>query len=69
MIIATRKGVDPHGNRWEETIIRTGEEAFRLEVRSGDPDDCFDADMNLQELSEYTRTAVEPFVWAVAASC
>ncbi len=62
MIIATRKGIDPHGNRYEETVVRTGDEAFRLEVRSDDPDDCFDADLTLQELFECTgKTAVKPF--------
>ena len=66
MIIATRKGIDPHGNRCEETVVRTGDEAFRLEVRSDDPEDCFDTNLNLGELFEYTRrTAVKPFMWAV----
>ena len=65
LIIATRKDTDPHGNKWEETVVRTGEAAFRLEVRSDDPDDCFDANLNLQELFEYTKTAVVPFVWTV----
>ncbi len=66
MIIATRKGTDPHGNRYEEKVVRTGDEVFRLEVRSDDPEDCFDANMDLQELFEYTRkTAVKPFVWTV----
>jgi len=65
MIIATRKGTDPHGNRYE-TVVRTGDETFRLEVRSDDSEDCFDADLNLQELFEYTgKTAVKPFVWTV----
>jgi hypothetical protein len=66
MIIATRKGTDPHGNRYEETVVRTGEVAFRLEVRSDDPEDCFDAILNLQELFEYTgKTAVKPFIRTV----
>jgi hypothetical protein len=65
MIIATRKGTDPHGNKWGEKVVRTGEESFRLEVRSDDPDDCFDANLNLQELFEYTGTAIKPFVWTV----
>src|ERR1700704_3852588 len=49
MIIATRKDTDPHGNRWEEKVVRTGDETFRLEVRSDDPEDCFDANLTLQD--------------------
>jgi hypothetical protein len=65
VIVATRKGIDPDGNSWEETIVRTGDETFRLEVRSDEPDDCFDQDMTLRKLFDYMRkTAVQPFVWA-----
>lgn len=66
MIIASRKGIDLHGNKFEETVVRTGGESFRLEVRSDDPDDCFDEELSLQELFEYTKkTAIKPFVWTV----
>jgi hypothetical protein len=65
MIIATRQDTDPHGNRYEETVVRVGDDAFRLEVRSDDPADCFDAILDLQELLEYTRAAVKPFLWTV----
>jgi hypothetical protein len=64
-IIATRNGTDVHGNRWAETIVRTANETFRLEVRSDDPDDCFDEELSLEQLLDYTRAAITPFMWAV----
>lgn len=69
MTIASREGTDPYGNRWKETIVRTGDDSFRLEVRSDDPEDCFDTNMNLKKVFEYTRkTAVQPFVWTLIRS-
>ncbi|MCK1611047.1 MULTISPECIES: hypothetical protein [unclassified Bradyrhizobium] len=62
---AARKGIDPSGCRWEETILRAGEDVFTLQVRSDNPRDCFDVEMSLEELFDYTDSADQPFVWAV----
>lgn len=62
---AARQGIDPLGNRWEETIVHTADDVFTLQMRSDDLDDCFDVELSLEELSEYTATAVQPFVWVV----
>lgn len=66
MTIATREDVDPHGNRWEEKVIWTGGDAFRIEVRSDSCEVFFDAELTLEELFEYMRkTATPPFVWKI----
>lgn len=62
---AARKGIDPSGCRWEETIVRAGEDVITLQVRSDNPRDCFDVEMSLEELFDYMDSAVQPFVWAV----
>ncbi|WP_157644323.1 hypothetical protein [Bradyrhizobium sp. WSM2793] len=66
MTIATREDVNPQGNRWEEKVIWTGGDAFRIEVRSDNCEVYFDDELTLQELLEYMRkTAAPPFVWKI----